>query len=62
MKTKPWFIITDYDPELRQYVAVLNGASTEIGYGDRADHAVYDLLHEVNRVGLDASQYRWGMA
>jgi hypothetical protein len=44
------------------YVAVLNGASQEIGFGVNPEHAVYDLLKEINVVGLDSQQYCWGRA
>lgn len=62
MKKKPWFIITQYDAEMGEYIAVLNGASQEIGFGVNPEHAVYDLLKEINVVGLDSQQYCWGRA
>ena len=40
----------------------MNGASNEIGFGKNPEAAVYDLLNEINITGLDATQYRWGMA
>lgn len=62
MKKKPWFMMTQYDAEMGEYIAVLNGASQEIGFGVNPEHAVYDLLNEINMVGLDSQQYCWGRA